>query len=119
MARRSLAFALAFALLLALGTSGCRALDTPPRPEAHCRHECRERAPRCSEHECERGCGYILDRLAEHEDAPVVACVASRTGGAPEASPSPVCGDPVWADCAVLVGVHADGGPPAPARPAE
>jgi hypothetical protein len=100
------------ALLLALGASGCPALNAPPLPQAHCQEECHEHAPRCSEHDCARGCGFVVDRLTEHEEAPVVACVASRSTGAPS-------NGAVWADCAVLVGVHADGGPPAPPAPSE
>jgi hypothetical protein len=47
----------------------------------------------------------ILDRIVEREGEAVIACVAKGPR---------VCTDVVWADCASRVGVHADGGPPAP-----
>gem|GEM_PF-1236906 len=71
-----------------------------------CVTACVSRAHRqCSEHECARGCEFILDRLLEREGDNVLACVARSARR---------CGDGVWADCAARVGVHADGGPPAP-----
>ena len=72
---------------------------------------CTSRASRrCSDAECSRGCEFILDRLVEKEMNNGIACVV-RTPRR--------CTDVVWADCAVHVGVHADGGPPAPPPPAE
>jgi hypothetical protein len=106
--------------LIALALFGCKDLNPPPGPEADCQVACQRQAPRCSEHECARGCGLILDRIVEHESAPVLACVAARTAATPTSAPARpegVCKDPVWADCAAAVGVHADGGPPAPQPP--
>jgi hypothetical protein len=107
--------------LTALLLCSCKDLNPPPRPEADCQVACERQAPRCSEHECARGCGFILDRLVEHESAPVLACVAARAAAWPPPPPTTTpqshesaCNDPVWADCAAAVGVHADGGPPAP-----
>jgi hypothetical protein len=40
----------------------------------------------------------------------VIACVATRDRH---------CSDVVWAECAALVGPHADGGPPGPPPPVE
>jgi hypothetical protein len=48
--------------------------------------------------------------LVEHEDGPVVACVARSKKS---------CSDGTWAACAARVGPHADGGPPAPPPPAD
>jgi hypothetical protein len=86
--------------------AGCRASDPPNRPVDLCVRSCAVKAVRqCSEDECTRGCQFILDRLAEKEGETVISCVAARETR---------CGDPVWADCATRVGVHIDGGPPAP-----
>jgi hypothetical protein len=86
-------------------------MEPPNRPVDTCTKSCAERAPRqCSEDECYRGCQFILDRLAEKEGDTVISCVASRDQR---------CADSVWADCAVRVGVHRDGGPPAPPPPSE
>jgi hypothetical protein len=106
----ALAFALACAAL-APSTSGCRALQPSNRPVDACVQRCKTQASRqCSEAECERGCEFILDRLVERETNNVLACVV-RTPRR--------CTDVVWADCAVRIGVHADGGPPAPPPPSE
>lgn len=94
-----------------LFSSACRSSSAPTRPEALCRTACADRARHCSLDECARGCSFILDRLVEHEGDSVVACVERQGKGA--------CSDAVWADCAASVGVHADGGPPAPPSPAE
>jgi hypothetical protein len=82
----------------------------PTGPEAACLKECAERAPNCGRSQCARGCNLIVDRLAEHEGAAVVTCVA-RVGGP--------CDDRAWAHCGARVGVHADGGPPAPPPPGD
>jgi hypothetical protein len=102
-------------LVLTLACCCCREPSAPPGPEADCRRACERKAHGCSEHECARGCAFVLDRLVEHECASVLECVASHAA----ATGHDVCSDPVWADCAAAVGVHADGGPPAPAPPAE
>jgi hypothetical protein len=80
----------------------------PPGPEATCAKSCSVRAgAQCTPSECARGCNFVLDRLAEHEGDAVLACMAS----------SRACDDPAWARCAVRIGPHADGGPPAPPPP--
>jgi hypothetical protein len=95
----------------ALLVISCRALDPPNKPIDACVASCNARASRnCSEAECGRGCEFILDRLVEKEMNNVIACVA-RTPRR--------CTDVVWADCAAHIGVHADGGPPAPPPPSE
>lgn len=85
------------------------AMACPPavdgRPEGRCFADCEARAKRCADHECARGCRFVIDRIVEREDQRVVACVAAAS----------TCGDDTWAHCAVRVGVHADGGPPNPA----
>lgn len=84
----------------------CHALEPSNRPIDACRASCAKRASRsCSEAECARGCEFILDRLIEREMNNVLACVV-RTPRR--------CTDEVWADCAARIGVHSDGGPPAP-----
>lgn len=98
-----------FVTTLLIGLANCRALDPPNKPLDTCARACNDRAKReCSEDECERGCLFILDRLVEKQTDRVVACVAKGHRR---------CGDAVWADCAVRVGDHADGGPPAPTEP--
>lgn len=95
----------------ALLVMACRAMEPSNKPIDACMKSCTTRASReCSEAECARGCEFILDRLVEREMNNVIACVA-RTPRR--------CTDVVWADCAVHIGVHADGGPPAPPPPAE
>ena len=89
----------------------CRALEPSNKPVDACVQTCTVRASRsCSEAECARGCEFILDRLVEREMSNVVTCVA-RTPRR--------CTDVVWAECAANIGVHSDGGPPAPPPPAE
>jgi hypothetical protein len=91
-----------------LGLAACRPSDSA-RPVGNCTEACNARASKhCSDHDCARGCTFILDRLAEKETTPILACVASASG---------VCDDMLWATCAVRVGPHADGGPPAPLPP--
>lgn len=93
--------------------AACRFGGPPGYPEEGCNRQCQAKASaHCTEDDCERGCRFVLDRLVEHEGPHVLACVAS-------ANPKAGCGDDVWADCAVRIGVHADGGPPAPYRAPE
>jgi hypothetical protein len=54
----------------------------------------------------------VLDRLAQHEGDTVLACVAVAVQ-----APAAACDDRTWAHCAMRIGPHADGGPPAPAPP--
>jgi hypothetical protein len=89
---------------------GCQVESPPSGPEATCAKACAVQAPGCTSRECARGCNLVLDRLAEHEGAHVLACVASAHGR---------CDDRTWAACAARIGPHADGGPPAPPPPAE
>jgi hypothetical protein len=91
--------------LASLALAGCQA-EAPPRGlEATCAKGCELQAAQCSPHQCRRGCNLAIDRLAEGQGDTVLACVARSQRG---------CDDPAWAHCATLVGVHADGGPPAP-----
>jgi len=95
------------ALALACAPGGAQ--GPQGRLEATCQARCgHDASGRCSEHDCDRGCRFILDRLVERQGDRVVACVAR----------APTCDDHAWADCAARVGPHADGGPPAPS-PAE
>jgi hypothetical protein len=101
-----------------------RDTSTPPGPQAQCESACVERAHGCTEKECAKGCAFVLDRLVEHEGETVLGCIASRAKTEPKNASvgaggdrkAAVCGDAVWAECAVRVGVHADGGPPAPTK---
>lgn len=98
------------ALALGLGVVGallsCHAFEPRNVPVDSCVRACTARASRqCSERECARGCEFVLDRIVEKETDNVLACVAKS---------SRRCSDVVWAECAVHIGVHADGGPPAP-----
>jgi hypothetical protein len=52
----------------------------------------------------------------EHEGSHVVSCMAEPVRTAKGSSAA--CDDQAWADCAVRVGVHADGGPPQLPAPA-
>lgn len=100
---------LALLLVLVLGPLACRVYEPANKPLDNCFKTCSEEAKRnCSEDECRRGCEFILDRLVEREGKNVIACVARG---------SRRCTDTVWADCAVRVGVHVDGGPGAPLQP--
>ena len=90
--------------------AACNAYAPPGSPEELCQRSCASRAQRCSDHECARGCAFILDRLVEHETDRVIGCVGAGRGP---------CDDAVWAECAVKLGVHADGGPPLPPPPQE
>jgi hypothetical protein len=93
----------------ALAVAACQPSAPARGPETRCVVACGAHAGQCGRAACARGCNLVLDRLVENEGAGVVACVA--TNGA--------CDDRVWARCAALVGPHADGGPPAPAPPAD
>jgi hypothetical protein len=85
----------------------CRATEPANRPLDRCRASCEAKAKRqCTAAQCERGCEMILDRILEREGENVIRCVAKGPR---------ICTDVVWADCATHIGVHADGGPPAPA----
>ena len=97
----SLSFVLTFLAV------SCQVSAPQGRSEAKCVDECKVKAKaRCSENACIRGCRFVLDRLMEHEGSGVVACVATGKKA--------MCDDAAWANCAVHVGIHADGGPPAP-----
>jgi hypothetical protein len=91
---------------LALVGSGLLGCPQEPRerPDVACADACKKRMVSCTEHQCERGCAFVIDRLVEHQQDTVLACIVKSTN----------CDDPAWADCAVRVGVHADGGPGAP-----
>ena len=91
------------ALALSLPLLGCPK-DPRERPDVVCADACKQRLTRCTEHACDRGCAFVLDRLVEHEQSTVLACMASASD----------CEDPSWADCAAKVGAHADGGPGVP-----
>lgn len=105
------ALAAAAVLFSSVQPTGCRIYEPSNRPLDACRHSCSKNAAReCTESECERGCEFILDRLVEREGEGVIACVAASARR---------CTDVVWADCAVHVGYHADGGPPGPLPPPE
>ena len=81
------------------------------RPDVACADVCKKRVVGCSEHQCDRGCAFILDRLVEREQDPILQCMVTTHG----------CDDAQWASCAVRIGVHADGGPdvPPPLEPEE
>jgi hypothetical protein len=83
---------------------GCP-MEPRERPDVACADACKKRVPACNEHQCDRGCAFILDRLVEREQDTVLQCMGVSHG----------CNDPEWANCAVRVGAHADGGPPPPA----
>jgi hypothetical protein len=98
-------------LVVLVGAAACRATEPSSKPIDACRKSCEKKASRqCNDEQCERGCEFILDRLVEREGENVIACIAAGPRR---------CTDVVWADCAVRVGVHSDGGPPAPPPPAE
>ena len=67
--------------------------------------ECGAKAAGCTYIQCRRGCSFVVDRLVEGEGNRVLACIEASTDS---------CGDQAWARCAVRIGPHADGGPPAP-----
>jgi hypothetical protein len=88
----------------------CNSHAPPAGPEANCASACEAHATNCTREDCWRGCNLVLDRLAEGEGPTVLACVAKSTKG---------CHERAWAHCAVRVGAHADGGPPAPPPPSD
>ncbi len=96
---RSIAFFIATLGVLA----GCPQ-EPRERADVVCADACKARVKNCTEHECERGCAFVLDRLVEHQQDPVLACIGAASA----------CGDQEWANCAVRIGVHADGGPGVP-----
>lgn len=99
------------AVAVGLAPVSCRVFEPSNKPIDACRKACESKLKRqCSEFECERGCEFILDRLAEREGEAVMKCVAAGPRR---------CTDVVWADCAARVGPHFDGGPPGPAPAAE
>jgi hypothetical protein len=98
------------AVSLLLAPAACNSTSPPSGPEATCAHACAARAPSCKSQECARGCNLVLDRLAEGEGDRIIACLAKATEA---------CDDRAWAHCAARVGVHADGGPPAPPAPSD
>lgn len=105
------AYALVVALAMIAVPLACRAVEPSNKPIEACRRTCEKKASRqCTDRECERGCEFILDRLVEREGDKVIECVASSQRR---------CTDVVWADCAVRIGPHADGGPPGPPPPVE
>jgi hypothetical protein len=99
-------FVLAMLLLpVGLALFGCPAAARPPNPIEQCTALCQSEAGKaCSESECARGCELVLDRIVERETKGIVACVGKSRRR---------CSDTAWAECASLVGPHADGGPPA------
>lgn len=95
---------LALAAVSTAFVTGCPAAARPPHPIEQCTELCTEKAKdACNETECARGCELVLDRLVEHEAPGIVACVSKSRRR---------CSDMAWAECGVLVGPHADGGPP-------
>jgi hypothetical protein len=77
----------------------------PEGPLTACERACAVRVTACGVSDCRRGCGIVIDRWVEREGDRVLGCVAAA---------KPRCDDRAWAACAVRVGPHADGGPPAP-----
>jgi hypothetical protein len=101
-------WALGFWVSAVIGLAGCQAESPPSGLEATCAKACEGKASQCSAHQCMRGCNLVIDRLAEHEADHVLGCVADAKNA---------CDDRAWARCATRIGVHADGGPPAPQPP--
>jgi hypothetical protein len=101
-----------FAHLVLAGAAACGAVSPAPRGfeqacAVACARSARGGAARCSDPQCARGCNLVLDRLVENEGGHVLACVETSSS----------CDDRTWAACATRIGVHADGGPPAPPPP--
>ena len=98
-------------ILLLVVSGSCKAVEPTNKPIETCKRSCNSRASRqCSDNDCERGCEMILDRIIEREADHVINCVGRQ---------SRKCGDVVWAECAAMIGPHADGGPPPPSPPPE
>jgi hypothetical protein len=115
---------LAVAFAGATSSIACNSKAPPRGPEETCAKVCEARVAECTREECWRGCNLVLDRLAEHEGDRVVACVANETETAstaratgPSGGKARACDDRLWAWCAVRIGEHADGGPPAAPPP--
>jgi hypothetical protein len=108
--RVALAAALVALVALVALLPGCNPESPPAGPEATCVKACSAHATQCSRHECARGCNLILDRLTEGEGGRVIDCVAGV---------AKACTDRTWAHCAVRIGIHVDGGPPAPLPPSD
>jgi len=94
-------------LLSIVALAGCPQ-EPRDRPDVACADVCKKRIVGCTPHECERGCAFVMDRLVEHQRDTILHCVEMS---------APACGDKQWADCAVRVGVHEDGGPDVPPPP--
>src|SRR5438874_10489860 len=74
---------------------GCRPVSSakPTDVVDACTDACKAQAAKhCSEHDCDRGCMFVLDRLVEREQKAILACVSSASGA---------CDDALWARCAV------------------
>lgn len=94
--------ALVFVVVAAF-TLGCPQ-EPRERPDVVCADACVKRIVGCTEKECARGCAFVIDRLVEHEQETVLACVERARA----------CSDTTWAECGAKVGPHADGGPDVP-----
>jgi hypothetical protein len=74
----ALARCLGFVVLAAFGVAlvsapSCRIYEPANKPVDLCRKSCVKKAKnQCTEDECERGCEFILDRLAEREGETVL-----------------------------------------------
>jgi hypothetical protein len=118
---------LALAFAGVTSSMACNSQAPPRGPEETCARACEGRVTACTREECWRGCNLVLDRLAEHEGDRVLACVANETRTAsaahatgatgPTGGKARACDDRLWAWCAVRIGEHADGGPPAAPPP--
>ncbi len=96
---------IAMGALAALLLTACP--QSNDRPDVSCADECKVQvSSSCRPHDCERGCAFILDRLVEREQTTILSCMKTKA----------TCDDPTWAECAVRVGPHADGGPGVPPR---
>ncbi len=105
---RAIFLALSFSSLLACETFLPARSDTPQGAlEEKCVSTCRKQISSCDQNSCIKGCRIALDRIVEHEQDTVFACVAR----------SKTCSDYDFARCSARVGVHADGGPPLPEKP--
>lgn len=100
-----------------LGAAGCmqhgETSGPTPGPETACTDACLANARSCTDSQCARGCRVMLDRLVEHEQPRLIACVARN------ATATKRCDEGIFADCAARVGPMADGGPPAPKPPSD
>ncbi|HEY2518291.1 MAG TPA: hypothetical protein VGI39_45795 [Polyangiaceae bacterium] len=101
---------LLFALALSAPLAACNAISPVPGPEVRCTEACKARVRGCEDWQCARGCRFMLDRLVEHEEPTVLACVARAKNR---------CDDQTFADCASRAGPLVDGGPAPPKPPSE